>query len=144
MCLCLQSAVGESPLTVPAETLRCSANHSPALARGPRRLGSALKLGKTATWQPSERPHMATVTSAAVERRGLAVAAARYKHCAYVANLSKNSRAVCTLSSTYTAAMCVSWRWEGEGKEEEVAEAPTVPVILFKTQRAVHFYPRSN
>lgn len=97
MRLCLQAAVRESPLTAPAETRRCSANHSPALAPGPRPLAHALELGKTATWQPSQRPHMATVTSAAVERRGLAVAAARYKHCAYVANLSKNSRAVCTL-----------------------------------------------
>lgn len=135
MRLCLQASVGESPLRAPAETLRCSANHSPALALGPRRLARALKLGKTATWQPSERPHMATVTSAAVESAGIALAAARYKHCAYVANLSKNSCAVCTLGSRYTAALCVSWRGEG---------GRTVPVILLKTQRAVHFYPRSN
>lgn len=97
MRLCLQAAVGESALRAPAESLCGSANHSPSLALGPRRLARTLMLGKTVAWQPSKRPHIAAVTSAAVEWRGLAAVTARYKHCAYVANLSKNRCSVRTL-----------------------------------------------
>lgn len=53
--------------TLPAEMQGCSANQNPLLAENPHRLAPAVRLGKKATWQPSQNPHMAAVTSAAVE-----------------------------------------------------------------------------